>query len=168
MYVPWLSSTITMKASAVTRIHERIEETNATIVGIFRGRVIIEHNGKQEITILTKVLANAPYTQHKKSPAQISVPLPSMVKIRYASLTTCRFSPKMEGSELIGYELQPGNEREWFYDAGLNDGDVAVAVNGADLTDDSKMSELMQKIAVYVSQRLVYRSALIEVPVMLN
>ena len=81
-----------------------------------------------------------------------------------------RFSPRMEGSELIGYELQPGNERDWFYNAGLNDGDVAVAVNGTDVTDDNKMGELMQELPSMSSASVtVYRNgSTVEVPVMLN
>ena len=80
------------------RIHERIEETNATLVGIFRDHVIIEHNGKQEILMLEGVEGEiAPYTLRKKhrlrSPSR-SLPSMKLYKIPCASLTMCASRPE--------------------------------------------------------------------------
>lgn len=156
------------------RIHERIEETNATLVGIFRDHVIIEHNGKQEIIMLEGVEGEiAPYTHRRKAPAKISkppLPLNEIVQDPMRIFDYVRFTPKMEGDQIIGYELQPGNERDWFYDNGLNDGDVAVAVNGTDLTDDQKMAELFEELPTMSSASVtVHRNGdSLEIPVALN
>ncbi|MFP3458979.1 hypothetical protein R0J89_22260, partial [Psychrobacter sp. SIMBA_152] len=46
-----------------------------------------------------------------------------------------RVSQAMNDGELIGYRLSPGKEPELFKQMGLQNNDLAVAINGYQLTD---------------------------------
>ncbi|WP_417687769.1 type II secretion system protein GspC [Pseudidiomarina sp.] len=54
-----------------------------------------------------------------------------------ALLDYIRISPAMSGDGLQGYRLSPGKYPKLFTEAGFKAGDIAVAINGQDLTDVS-------------------------------
>ena len=55
-------------------------------------------------------------------------------------------APVLEQGSLQGYRLSPGNQADIFYQAGFQEGDLAVAINGYDLTDMQQASELSSQL----------------------
>lgn len=54
-----------------------------------------------------------------------------------------RISPKRKEGEIVGYSLRPGKKPEFFKQAGLKGGDVAIQMNGYDLTDTAQAMQAM-------------------------
>ena len=54
--------------------------------------------------------------------------------------------PKRENGEIIGYQLMPGKAPEFFQSSGLKSGDVAVQMNGLDLTMPSEAAQALQAL----------------------
>ncbi|WP_411360722.1 type II secretion system protein GspC [Pseudidiomarina salilacus] len=63
-----------------------------------------------------------------------------------ALLDYIRVSPAMQGGELAGYRLSPGKFPDLFADAGFKTGDIAVALNGQDLTDVASAQVALQEL----------------------
>jgi len=54
-----------------------------------------------------------------------------------------RISPKRKDGNIVGYSLRPGKKPEFFKLAGLKSGDVAVQMNGYDLTATTEAMQAM-------------------------
>jgi general secretion pathway protein C len=54
--------------------------------------------------------------------------------------------PKRENGDIIGYQLMPGKDPEFFQSSGLKSGDVAVQMNGLDLTMPSEAAQALQAL----------------------
>jgi len=57
-----------------------------------------------------------------------------------------RIAPKREGGKVIGYRLMPGKKADFFKSSGLKSGDVAVQMNGLDLTLPSEAAQALQAL----------------------
>lgn len=57
-----------------------------------------------------------------------------------------KITPVRSGNGLAGYRLSPGANPELFNKAGFRDGDLAVAINGEDLTRVSTAMKLMREL----------------------
>lgn len=57
-----------------------------------------------------------------------------------------RISPKREGGKVIGYRLMPGKDPAFFKASGLKPGDVAVAMNGLDLSLPSEAAQALKAL----------------------
>ena len=57
-----------------------------------------------------------------------------------------KVSPVREGNGLKGYRLSPGANPELFEKAGFRNGDIAVAINGEDLTQISTAMKIMRDL----------------------
>ena len=55
-------------------------------------------------------------------------------------------SPKREAGQLIGYRLRPGKDPSLFERAGLKHNDLAININGYDLTDMQQALSLMREL----------------------
>ncbi|WP_232771568.1 type II secretion system protein GspC [Colwellia sp. 12G3] len=55
-------------------------------------------------------------------------------------------SPKREDGNIVGYTLRPGKKPEFFKQAGLEAGDVAVEMNGFDLIDPAQAMQAMAEM----------------------
>jgi len=64
-----------------------------------------------------------------------------------ALLTFIRIAPVREGSGLKGYRLSPGANPALFNQAGFKSGDLAVAINGQDLTNIATAIKLTNELA---------------------
>lgn len=53
-------------------------------------------------------------------------------------------SPVKKDGGIVGYRVSPGRDAALFNDVGLKAGDIAVQLNGIDLSDPSSSVELMQ------------------------
>ncbi len=52
----------------------------------------------------------------------------------------------MKDGKPIGYELNPGTESKLFINSGLKPGDIAVEMNGYDLTDTTQAMQVMGQL----------------------
>ena len=57
-----------------------------------------------------------------------------------------KITPHREKGELLGYKLSPGNDPTLFNQAGLKQNDLAVNINGYDLTDMQQALSLMSEL----------------------
>lgn len=57
-----------------------------------------------------------------------------------------RISPKREQGKTIGYRLMPGKNPEFFKSSGLQPGDIAVQMNGLDLSSPSEAAQALQAL----------------------
>jgi len=57
-----------------------------------------------------------------------------------------KISPKRKNGEIIGYRLMPGENAEFFQNAGLKSGDVAIQMNGYDLTAPSEAAQALSAL----------------------
>ena len=92
--------------------------------------LVVESSGKTDANE-PKETANA-LQRVKQDPGQL---------LDYVSIT-----PVLEQGSLQGYRLSPGNQADIFYQAGFQEGDLAVAINGYDLTDMQQASELSSQL----------------------
>ena len=60
---------------------------------------------------------------------------------------------------MVGYRVSPGANRALFDSFGLKDQDIAVALNGLDLTDDKQALQVMQQLATLPSITLTVQRA---------
>lgn len=54
--------------------------------------------------------------------------------------------PKRENGNIVGFQLMPGKESEFFQSSGLKSGDVAIQMNGLDLTIPSEAAQALQAL----------------------
>ena len=157
-------------------IDEQITGTRATLSKVFNDRVLIKVNGKLETLMLDgfvykKTIANnlrkpEPSTERSTTRRQSSFTSPKIVDQRdNESLSDSvqqfrddlsedpgklmdylRITPKRQGGEIIGYSLMPGMNGEFFKASGLKAGDVAVQINGYDLTVPSNAAQALQEL----------------------
>ena len=57
-----------------------------------------------------------------------------------------RISPSRKNGKITGYTLRPGKDPTFFQNAGLKTGDVAIQMNGFDLTAPSEAAQAMQSL----------------------
>jgi general secretion pathway protein C len=57
-----------------------------------------------------------------------------------------KISPKRKDGEIIGYRLMPGENAEFFQNAGLKSGDIAIQMNGYDLTVPSEAAQALSAL----------------------
>jgi general secretion pathway protein C len=151
-------------------ISDTIIGTRATLEQVLMDRVIIKQSGRLE----TLMLDGFDYNQtvpRKPRPIAASQPLRSpsrseVVDQRSNKQLTAtaknlrkelsnnpdkigdylRISPKRKDGKIIGYTLRPGKKAEFFKQAGLKMGDVAVEMNGFDLITPSQAMQAMAEM----------------------
>ncbi|TKB56228.1 type II secretion system protein GspC [Ferrimonas aestuarii] len=144
-------------------IGDKIKSTSATLHEVYADRAIIVNRGRYETLMLdgieytqtlsdeTKRLKNndgEPQQRDLRSNAKVSQQLDqarAQLLDDPGKLTDyIAISPVKSEDGLKGYRLNPGKDRALFSEAGLQPGDLAVSINGYDLT---QMSEAMQLLA---------------------
>ncbi len=142
-------------------IGEQIEGTQAKLINVFADRVIIDNAGRDE----TVMLAGVDYkktTQQQNSPSgntslrpeqetdiseQIQairdeIQQDSQQVFQYIGLSQAKVDDRV-----VGYKVRPGKKRELFDAVGLKNGDIAIALNGEDLTDPAVMGKIVTTIS---------------------
>ncbi|MDD1783579.1 type II secretion system protein GspC [Enterovibrio sp. ZSDZ35] len=140
-------------------IGEPIEGTRVTLRQVLNDRVILRNNGRDEALMLAGVDYNQPNQQNKRpvkqAPAQqrasagsdLSSVKAEIMNNPQALLKYITLSREQNESGLIGYRLGPGSDSRLFKDAGLQTGDIAVGINGADLTNPAEMNRIWQSLS---------------------
>ena len=54
--------------------------------------------------------------------------------------------PATRDGKVIGYELNPGSDSRLFINSGLKSGDIAVEINGKDLTNNAQAMQVMGEL----------------------
>jgi general secretion pathway protein C len=57
-----------------------------------------------------------------------------------------RIAPFTSDGKIVGYQLSPGNNEEFFQQSGLQTGDIAVQLNGLDLSDPKQAAQALQTL----------------------
>lgn len=148
-------------------INEQIEGTRAQLKAVFSDRVIIDNSGRDETLMLagidySKLSANAPaatkpaQNRHGNNSANNNA---SNSAAKLESIRTeiaedpqkvfqyVRMSQVKRDGNVLGYRVTPGKEPELFRSVGLESGDIAVQLNGQDLTDPAAMSNIFKSIS---------------------
>ena len=117
---------------------------DARIAAILPDRIIVNYQGRQEAILLFNTSRAAP-------PSAAAVASPPLVKrLREQPqniLTYLSISPVLSGDKLQGYRLNPGKDASLFRQAGLQENDLAIALNGIDLRDQEQAQQAMQHLA---------------------
>ncbi len=141
-------------------VGEVIDGTRARLKAVLIDRVIIENSGRDE----TLMLEGIEY-KRLEQPSQASTPKQvnsaantnsdsQLDKIK-AEITAepqkifqyVRLSQVKRDGDILGYRVSPGRQPELFNSVGLQNGDIAIQLNGQDLTDPEAMSNIFKSIA---------------------
>lgn len=150
-------------------IGDKISGTRATLESVANDRVIIKQSGRLETLMLdgfkySKV--NNTRVSKKAEPIQLVSHQINTVDQRENDALSetalqlqqdintdpgkifdyLKVSPKRENGGIIGYQLMPGKEPDFFKASGLKSGDIAVQMNGYDLTLPSEAAQAVQAL----------------------
>lgn len=143
-------------------LNEQIEGTRVTLKAVFADRVIIDNAGRDETLMLDGVDYAQRTIQSQEPRSQATVANESMSSrdvesklsaIRAAISQNPRevfqyvsLSQVKQDEQIIGYRVSAGRDPALFEAVGLQDGDIAVQLNGLDLTDPSAMTQIFQAV----------------------
>ena len=155
-------------------IGENIKGTRAVLENVFNDRVLLKVSGRLETLMIegldfnknVKAIkqVNKPQRPSRKS-SKLS-PSPNIVDQRNNKALTqstkslrkdldedpgkitdyLKISPKRNNGKISGYRLMPGKDPTFFQSAGLKTGDVAVQMNGFDLTEPRQAAQALQSL----------------------
>ncbi|PFG45571.1 type II secretion system protein C (GspC) [Vibrio sp. ES.051] len=136
---------------------EEIEGTRATLKAVLVDRVIIDNQGRDETLMMQgleyKKLSESSRSarsqaQQVESSAGIGDELAQIreeiAKDPQSVFKYIAISPVKRDGGIVGYRVSPGRDAALFNDVGLKPGDIAVQLNGIDLSDPSSSVQLMQ------------------------
>lgn len=149
-------------SQATYSANDRISSTRAVVKEIYPDRVMISNGGRLEALVLDDY-DGADYNQPTKPAQSISKPIKRKLNAklsdtlkgikaasgreRLAKITDfIRVSPVHSGGGLKGFRVNPGRNRDVFEATGLKPGDLAVSLNGYDLTDMSQTTAIMREL----------------------
>ncbi len=154
-------------------IGEQVTGTRAVLENVFSDRVILKVSGKLETLMFDGLIFDKnvkPIKPRGVKSNQIaentSNTTPNVIDQRNnRSLTSTtqalrkeldsdpgkitdylKISPKRENGEITGYRLMPGKDPAFFDSAGLKTGDVAIQMNGYDLTAPREAAQALQSL----------------------
>ncbi|MDX1706528.1 type II secretion system protein GspC [Pseudidiomarina sp.] len=127
----------------VYAIGDQLSGSQVTVEEIYADRVILNNQGRLETLELEGIGELGPglsLTLERGADTGRPVSAPSSVVEEVAEnpasiLEYVSISPARDGAKIVGYRLRPGPTPELFNQAGFVSGDLAVAINGQDLTD---------------------------------
>ncbi|CAG21753.1 type II secretion system protein GspC [Photobacterium profundum] len=141
-------------------LNEAIDGTRATLQAVYVDRVIIRNSGRDETLMLDGVKFGQSQSQQ---PARSKSKPVDTVKAASSSeldqikkdilekpqnlFTYIRLSQVKRDNELVGYRVNPGKDRVLFDAVGLKANDLAVSLNGNDLTDPTVMAKLWTELS---------------------
>ncbi|WP_243834657.1 type II secretion system protein GspC [Psychromonas algarum] len=140
-------------------IDSDITGTNAKVSEIYDDRIIIDVKGEKQTLVLdgleeaNKRMANLEGQQATKSVSSSSRHKTAKIDLDREELLSnpgklmdyIRISPVREGNAIKGYRVNPGKDPSLFEESGLQAGDLAIELNGVDLTDMGQAMGLMKE-----------------------
>lgn len=134
------------------RIGDRLEGANAEVVDIYPDRVIVRNNGQHEALLLypnnpNQRTAARPTAAVTPQPAEELGELSSELRNNPTSIAELiSISPVRRDGKLAGYRINPRSRPDLFKAAGLENNDIALSINGIDLTNSMEAMRLMQEL----------------------
>ncbi|WP_064601570.1 type II secretion system protein GspC [Photobacterium sp. J15] len=138
-------------------INETIEGTRATLQAVFVDRVIIRNQGRDETLMLdgeefkkSRKFTPLPPIKEVKRPtasSDLSRIKQEILEKPQSLFSYIRLSQVKRDGKLVGYRVNPGKERALFDSVGLKANDLAVSLNGNDLTDPTVMAKLWTELS---------------------
>lgn len=127
------------------RIGDSIHRTSAEITMIYPDRVIVENNGQQEALLL--------YPNEPDRPVQQTITQGTVKEVRQQLLENPQslmelvsITPVRQNGALLGYRVNPRSNPELFQSVGLISNDLAVSINGFDLTDTQEAMQAFREL----------------------
>lgn len=154
-------------------IGDKIAGTNATLEQVLVDRVLIKQSGRMETLMLDgfdykKISTDGPNQQVRAIEPQLTAPskpakvvdmrknkelsrqassLKADISKNPGKITDyLKISPKRNRGNIVGYRLMPGKNPEFFKNSGLKSGDIAIQMNGYDLTLPSEAAQAMMAL----------------------
>jgi len=138
-------------------INSKIEGTSASVYEIYEDHIVLDENGIYQVLMLDGLEAeNSQAPQNSQAPVEKPTRATSSNKIDLdrseilndpSKLTNyINISPVREGGDIKGYRLSPGKDPSLFEQAGLENGDLVVELNGVDLTNMAESMSLMKEL----------------------
>ncbi|MEH6453110.1 MAG: type II secretion system protein GspC [Psychromonas sp.] len=144
-------------------IDSEIEGTQASVHEVHADRIVLVENSLYSVLFLDGVEGDS-QTQRRpparsnntstKKTQSINIDRSDLLKNPAKLTNFIRISPVREGSEIKGYRVRPGKDPSIFKESGLQDGDLAVELNGIDLTDLSQSMSLMKEFPTMTEMSL--------------
>jgi general secretion pathway protein C len=155
-------------------IGDKITGTRAVLDQVYFDRVIIKHSGKLETLMLDGIDYNSSSLSNNK-PVQQARKFKSgasstdkkskdkfidqrATRLKLSNIRNeisadpgkitdyLRITPSRKDGKIIGYRLMPGRDAEFFKASGLQVGDIAVQMNGYDLTSPFDAAQALQAL----------------------
>ena len=136
-------------------IDSEISETGATVSEIYNDRIIIRVDGEAQTLVLDglekdiermqRVERGQTVSSQPGQPKQLPLDRDSLVDNPGKLLDYIKISPVREGNSVKGYRVNPGKDPEIFEESGLIAGDLAIELNGVDLTNTAEAVGLMKE-----------------------
>ncbi|MCH8502287.1 MAG: type II secretion system protein GspC [Aliidiomarina sp.] len=164
---PSLSAAIVQQGNnqVVYIIGETISGSRAVVREIHADRILIENGGRMETVYLegrdgfTPEFSRTQATSSRTSgavPAQAPRELTASPEVMIDNvMELINITPASNDGELIGYRLSPKSNPEIFRAAGLRDGDIAIMLNGYDLTNAAEAMSLVQSLESMTTASIV-------------
>ncbi len=154
-------------------IGDKITGTRAVLERVATDRVLIKQSGKLETLMLDgfkynkssdahtvkqkttvnrnkSTRSNAPQIvdqRNNRTLSQSAMRLKNDINSNPSKITDyLKIVPKRRAGKIIGYQLLPGKKPEFFRASGLKSGDIAVQMNGLDLTMPSEAAQALQAL----------------------
>jgi general secretion pathway protein C len=152
---------------------ETITGTRAVLDSVFRDRVLLKHAGKLETLMLDgfdynektqqKVVNKSAISPAKTRELNSRLTSPNVIDQRTNKMLSksaesfkdeintdpskitdyLKISPKRKSGKIVGYRLLPGKNADFFQNSGLKSGDIAIQMNGYDLTVPSEAAQAL-------------------------
>ncbi|MFT7052945.1 MAG: general secretion pathway protein C [Psychromonas sp.] len=137
-------------------INSKIEGTSASVYEIYEDHIVLDENGSYQVLMLDGLEEDNPQPPKNAQPPietstgatpsnEIDLDRGEILKDPGKLTNYINISPVREGGEIKGYRLTPGKDPSLFEQAGLENGDLVVELNGVDLTNMSESMSLMQE-----------------------
>lgn len=142
-------------------ISERIEGTRAKLKAVLNDRVIIDNAGRDETLMLEgidykklevseprrAIVSNVQGNNPASAEDKIETIRNEITENPQKIFDYVRLSQVKKDDQVIGYRVSPGQDPELFNSVGLQNGDIAIRLNGEDLTDKDSMGKIFQNIS---------------------
>ena len=134
------------------RIGDTLRGANAEIIDIYPDRVIVRNNGQHEAFLL---YPNNPDARTEARPVSQPIietsvdlsELSAVLRNNPASIADLiSISPVRKDGKLAGYRINPRSRPDLFKAAGLENNDIALAINGIELTNNLEAMKLLQEL----------------------
>ncbi|MDF2153997.1 type II secretion system protein GspC [Vibrio sp. CAU 1672] len=137
-------------------IGEEIDGTRAKLKVVLIDRVIIDNQGRDETLMLqgleykklSETEQRLPLSSESEPNAAVSDKLEQIreeiTQNPQSVFKYINISPVKKDGDIVGYRVAPGRDSALFNDVGLKAGDIAVQLNGIDLSDPSSSVQIME------------------------